>query len=86
MERFLTATTKAEAAILTFAVEVLRYATSPSHSLLSSSPGEAVFGIILLSFTDQVLSVAWRPYLFIYLVSPNSRVEGVLSSFYSHLC
>ena len=63
-EPFLTATTKAEAAILTLSVEVPRYGTSPSHSLLSSSPQQrrTCFGHYpgLLSFTDQVLSVAWR--------------------------
>ena len=48
---------------------------------LSDSNGEPVFGITVLSFTDQALSVAWRPYLPIYVVSPNSRVEEVLDSF-----
>ena len=38
MERYLTVTTKAEAALLTFSMEVWRYLTSPLHSLLSSSP------------------------------------------------
>ena len=73
-------------------MEVPQYVISPSNSLLSSSPhgcglimlndskDKPVFGIILLSFTELVLSVAWHPYLFIYMVPLSSRVKRVLYS------
>ena len=74
MEQFLMTMKKAQILILTFAVEVPQYVTSPSHSSVSSSPPPGggsshsmtatmnLSDITMLSFTDQALSVAWGPY------------------------
>ena len=67
---------KAQAVILVFASDMAQCVTSSSHSLLSLSPHdrgssclmttmENLFSALPNSFTDQVLSAAWYPYLFI---------------------
>ena len=98
IERFLTRASNAEISILKFAMEVPGYVMSALDSLGSSPPSgqgpsrsmtaATNLSLALPCSLSQTRCCPWRGIhicLYIDMVFPNSRVEGVLSSFYSHI-